>query len=58
MADFADFSNVLPDPNNKIGDAGQADSSGGAGPGFKSVSIDSEAKIMRQMTNSGRLVSR
>jgi hypothetical protein len=58
MADFADFSNVLPDPNNKIGDAGQADSSGGVGPGFKSVSIDSEAKIMRQMTNSGRLVSR
>lgn len=58
MGAFSEFSNVLPDPNNKIGDAGQVDSAGGAGPGFKSVSIQSEAPIMRQMTNSGRLVSR
>lgn len=58
MAAFTDFSNVLPDPNNKIGDAGQVDSSGGAGPGFASVSISSEAPIMQQRTNSGRLVSR
>jgi hypothetical protein len=50
------FTNILPDPNNSIGDAGQ--SGGSAGPGYSAVRLASEHEIMNTRTNSGRLVSR
>jgi hypothetical protein len=56
MATFSDFTNILPDPNNAIGEAGQ--SGGTAGPGFASVKLASEHKMMNTRTNSGRLISR
>ena len=56
MASFSSFQNILPDPNNEIGDAGQV--SGTAGPGFASVSISSEQKTLRDRTNSGRILAR
>lgn len=56
MSDFNTFQNTLPDPNNPIGDGGQ--NTGSAGPGFASVKLASEHKIMNTRTNSGRLVSR
>ena len=31
--------NILPDPNNKIGAAGQTDATGSAGPGFATVQL-------------------
>lgn len=58
MAAFTDFTNILPDPNNKIGSAGQASATGSAGAGFASVTLSSIAPIMRTRTNSGRLTSR
>ena len=58
MAAFSDFLNTLPDPSNKIGDAGQADSSGSAGPGFASVKFTSEQPSSISRTNSGRVISR
>jgi len=51
------FQNILPDPNNTIGDTGKA-TAGGEGPGYKSVSITSKSEVMSQRTNSGRLVTR
>jgi len=49
--------NILPDPYHLITPAG--DSEGGtAGPGFASVSLSSNQPIMRDRTNSGRMVSR
>ena len=56
MATFTETLNTLPDPNNPIGEAGQA--GGSAGPGFASVKLASEHKQMNTRTNSGRLVSR
>lgn len=56
MATFTNFQNVLPDPNNTIGSAGQA--AGTAGPGFASVSITSEQPMLRDKTNSGRILAR
>lgn len=56
MARFTSFQNILPDPNNSIGDAGQ--STGTAGPGFASVKITSEQPYMTDRTNSGRLLAR
>ena len=56
MADFSDFTNILPDPNNPIGEAGQA--GGTNGPGYASVKLASEHKQMNTRTNSGRLISR
>jgi hypothetical protein len=50
---------ILPDPNNKIMNSGKADNTNGtAGPGFASVQLTSDAKIMRTRTNSGRLIAR
>ncbi|MDA9581388.1 hypothetical protein N9R80_00190 [bacterium] len=49
-------SNLLPDPNNPINDAGQADASGIAA-GFISVSLNSEFKTVSTFTNSGRLIT-
>lgn len=51
------FQNVLPDPNNTIGDTGKA-TVGGAGPGYKSVSVTSKQDVMNERTNSGRLITR
>tara|TARA_B100001093_G_C26599132_1_gene915078 strand:- start:110 stop:748 length:639 start_codon:yes stop_codon:yes gene_type:complete len=49
--------NTLPDPNNQITDAGES-GSGSTGPGFKSVQLSSIQPILRDRTNSGRIVSR
>ena len=56
MASFTSFQNVLPDPNNSIGNAGQ--STGTAGPGYASVSVTSEQPMLRDRTNSGRVLAR
>jgi len=56
MPSFSSFQNVLPDPNNTIGYAGQA--AGTAGPGYASVKLSSENQTMRTRTNSGRMISR
>lgn len=56
MATFSEFTNILPDPNNLIGEAGQA--GGNGGPGFASIKLASEHKQMNTRTNSGRLISR
>ena len=58
---FTSFLNILPDPNNPIGDAGHAlatGSGGVAGPGFKSVKFSSNAPIQVSRTNSGRIITR
>lgn len=49
--------NTLPDPSNQITPAGQS-GSGSFGPGFQSVKITSVQPIMRDRTNSGRIISR
>lgn len=56
MAVFTSFQDVLPDPNNNIGSAGQT--AGSAGPGFASVKITSEQPYISNRTNSGRLIAR
>lgn len=56
MAVFTSFQDVLPDPNNNIGNAGQA--TGSAGPGFASVKVTSEQPYISSRTNSGRLLAR
>ena len=61
MASFTSFLDILPDPSNPIGDAGQAlatGSSGVAGPCFASVKLSSNRKTIVDKTNSGRAVSR
>ena len=44
--------NTLPDPNNRINDAGQ-DTSGSYGPGFSSVTLTSQQPIVMNRSNSG-----
>ena len=44
MSTFTEFTNILPDPNNAIGESGQA--GGTAGPGYSSVKLASEHKMM------------
>ena len=61
MATFTSFLNILPDPNNPIGDGGQAlatGSGGVAGPGFKSVKFVSNSPTQVSRTNSGRVITR
>ena len=61
MASFTTFLDILPDPSNPIGDAGQAlatNSGGVAGPGFASVKLSSNRNTMVDKTNSGRSVAR
>jgi len=61
MAAYTSFLNILPDPNNPIGDGGQALStaSGGVkGPGFASVQIQSSSPTQVSTTNSGRIITR
>ena len=43
---------TLPDPNNRINDAGE-DTSGSYGPGFSSVQLSSVAPILTKRSNSG-----
>jgi hypothetical protein len=50
------YQTILPDPNNPIGNAGQ--NTGTVGPGYKSVQLTSNSKIMKTRTNSGRVVAR
>jgi len=56
MATFTAFQDILPDPNNSIGDAGQA--SGTAGPGFASIQFSSKSPTQVSRTNSGRVITR
>lgn len=56
MATYTSYLDTLPDPNNPIGEAGQA--GGTNGPGYASVKLASEHKQMSTRTNSGRLISR
>lgn len=58
MVTFTTFSDILPDPNNKIMDSGDADPSGTPGPGFASVSITSNFDTQLNRTISGRSVAR
>tara|TARA_Y100000996_G_scaffold402287_1_gene374101 strand:- start:701 stop:1402 length:702 start_codon:yes stop_codon:yes gene_type:complete len=62
MSTFTSYTDILPDPSNKIGTAGQATTASAAGAtagvGFKNVSFTSNAPIMRDRTNSGRLITR
>jgi hypothetical protein len=44
--------NTLPDPNNRINDAG-GDSSGSYGPGFSAVTVTSQQPIVMNRSNSG-----
>lgn len=59
MATFSTFSNVLPDPINKVTDAGAYSSStGNSGPGFAGVNFKSNRNTQVSRTNSGRGVHR
>lgn len=64
MAQFTSFQNILPDPNNSIGYAGQAGADvtspdvAQTGAGFASVDLSSNEMIMKNRTNSGRYTSR
>lgn len=57
MGDFSTFQNILPDPNNRITDAGAA-SGGSYGAGYSAVTFSSNQNILRDRTNSGRLIAR
>ena len=56
MATFASLLSTLPDPNNPIGEGGQA--GGTDGPGFKSIKFTSQAPVQISRTNSGRVITR
>lgn len=58
MAVFNSFSDILPDPVNKITDAGNLDPSGNAGPGFASMRFRSSKDTQVSRTISGRGVGR
>jgi len=58
MATYSSYLNTLPDPNNPIGEAGEASVSGEKGAGYSAVKLSSEHKILNTRTNSGRLISR
>ena len=56
MAAYTEFQNILPDPNNQIGEGGQT--SGTAGPGFASMQFSSKSPTQVSRTNSGRVITR
>ena len=58
MATFVNYQNTLPDPSNPISAGGGPDLSGAPGPGYKAVSLTSNAPIIRDVANSGRVVTR
>lgn len=55
MPSFTNFTDILPDPSNKIGLAGQADVAGIAGPGFATVKLSSVELMMKSRVNSQRV---
>lgn len=57
MATFTTFSDLLPDPNNKIDTAGVSNASGSAGPGFAKVKFRSTNQVQVSRTISGRGVT-
>lgn len=57
MATFTDFSDILPDPDNKVNAAGVPDSGGNAGPGFFKVRFRSNRQVQKSRTISGRGVA-
>jgi len=58
MATFANYQDILPDPSNPISAGGGSDASGASGPGYRAVSLTSSAPIIRDVANSGRVVTR
>lgn len=54
MVTFTSFSDLLPDPNNKINNAGATDASGSAGPGFAKIKFTSDNTTQVSRTISGR----
>ena len=52
------FASDLPDPNYKIGPGGQTLSTGEAGPGFASIKLINDQKMLVNRTNSQRLLAR
>jgi hypothetical protein len=57
MATFTNFSDLLPDPNNKINNAGATDTLGSAGPGFAKIKFTSDNTTQVSRTISGRGVT-
>lgn len=57
MPTFTTFSDLLPDPNNKINNAGAADATGTAGPGFAKIKFASDNTTQVSRTISGRGVT-
>lgn len=57
MTTFSTFSDLLPDPNNKINAAGATDATGSAGPGFAKVKFSSQNQTQVSRTISGRGVT-
>lgn len=57
MPTFNTFSDLLPDPNNKINNAGVSDSAGTAGPGFAKIKFTSDNTTQVSRTISGRGVT-
>lgn len=57
MPIFNSFSDILPDPNNRIDTAGVASATGSAGPGFASVKFRSSRQVQMSRTISGRGVT-
>jgi len=58
MATYLTYQNTLPDPNNQFSEAGGGTYNAVDGPGYASVKLASDQKIMNTRTNSGRLISR
>jgi hypothetical protein len=57
MPTFTSFSDLLPDPNNKINAAGASDATGSAGPGFAKIKFASNNQVQVSRTISGRGVA-
>jgi hypothetical protein len=57
MPTFTTFSDLLPDPINKINNAGAVDAAGSAGPGFAKIKFTSDNTTQVSRTISGRGVT-
>ena len=57
MSTFSTFQTIMPDPTTAIATTGSAEGSI-YGPGFASVKLSSDAPVMQDRTNSGRLITR
>jgi len=58
MATFDNLLNTLPDPNYKKELWGKEDSGGTAGPGFASIKLTNDQKVMVTRTNSQKVIAR